>query len=83
MDDHAFGSDIRVSFAVPSMEIKSNRRQRSELPLAFSFSLAAGRYDQPNTLVLREANTLRDTRLRVFLLVPAQAFVVQWLQCQG
>jgi hypothetical protein len=38
------------------------------LLLAFSFSLAAGRYDQRNTLVLREANTLRDTWLRADLL---------------
>jgi FtsH-binding integral membrane protein len=38
------------------------------LLLAFSFSLAAGRYDQRNTLVLREANALRDAWLRTDLL---------------
>ena len=38
------------------------------LLLAFSFSLAAGRYDQRNTLVLREANSIRDTWLRADLL---------------
>ena len=38
------------------------------LLLAFSFSLAANRYDQRNTLVLREANSIRDTWLRADLL---------------
>ncbi len=38
------------------------------LLLAFSFSLAAGRYDQRNTLVLREANSIRDTSPRADLL---------------
>jgi hypothetical protein len=38
------------------------------LLLAFSFSLAAGRYDQRNLLVVREANALRDTWLRADLL---------------
>jgi hypothetical protein len=38
------------------------------LLLAFSFSLAAGRYDQRNTLVVREANAIRNTWLRADLL---------------
>jgi hypothetical protein len=38
------------------------------LLLAFSFSLAAGRYDQRNTLTVREANSIRNTWLRADLL---------------
>jgi hypothetical protein len=38
------------------------------LLLAFSFSLAAGRYDQRNTLVVREANSIRNAWLRADLL---------------
>jgi hypothetical protein len=38
------------------------------LLLAFSFSLAANRYDQRNTLIFREANSIRDTWLRADLL---------------
>jgi hypothetical protein len=38
------------------------------LLLAFSFSLAAGRYDQRNTLVVREANSVRNAWLRADLL---------------
>jgi hypothetical protein len=41
------------------------------LLLAFSFSLAANRYDQRNTLILREANSIRDTWLRADLLEEA------------
>jgi hypothetical protein len=38
------------------------------LLLAFSFSFAAGRYDQRNTLTVREANSIRNTWLRADLL---------------
>jgi drug/metabolite transporter (DMT)-like permease len=38
------------------------------LLLAFSFSLAAGRYDQRNTLTVREVNSIRNTWLRADLL---------------
>ena len=38
------------------------------LLLAFSFSLAAGRYDQRGTLTVREANSIRNTWLRADLL---------------
>jgi hypothetical protein len=37
------------------------------LLLAFSFSLAAGRYDQRSTLTVREANSIRNTWLRADL----------------
>src|SRR5246127_5561764 len=38
------------------------------LLLAFSFSFAAGRYDQRATLTVREANSIRDAWLRVDLI---------------
>src|SRR5260370_41961704 len=38
------------------------------LLLAFSFSFAAGRYDQRRTLTVREANSIRNTWLRADLL---------------
>ena len=51
------------------------------LLLAFSFSLAANRYDQRNTLVLREANSIRDTWRRADLLEePARGRIQQLLR---
>ena len=51
------------------------------LLLAFSFSLAAGRYDQRNTLVVREANSFRNAWLRADLLEePTQGRIKQLLR---
>jgi FtsH-binding integral membrane protein len=50
------------------------------LLLAFSFSFAAGRYDQRRTLAVREANSIRNTWLRADLLEePTRAHLQQLL----
>jgi FtsH-binding integral membrane protein len=51
------------------------------LLLAFSFSLAAGRYDQRNTLTVREANAIRNTWFRADLQEdPTRARIQQLLR---
>ena len=51
------------------------------LLLAFSFSFAAGRYDQRTTLTVREANSIRDAWLRVDLIEePTRGRIQQFLR---
>jgi hypothetical protein len=58
-EEEAGAADSSVKGAVAGL---------AALLLAFSFSLAAGRYDQRNTLVVREANSIRNAWLRADLL---------------